>query len=48
MERNNEMEMVAILRQRPDLFGLALQLIEEAQERVAARQAAERETQQSA
>lgn len=44
MDRKEEMEMIAILRQRPDLFGLALQLIAEAQERVASRQQAAHET----
>lgn len=48
MERKEEMEMIAILRQRPELFGLALQLIAEATERVAARQRAERDKPESA
>ena len=43
----DEMEMVAILRQRPDLLGLALQLIAEATERVAARQQAALDTPQA-
>ena len=47
MERNEEREMITILRQRPELFGLCLQLIAEATERVAARLAAGHETQQS-
>lgn len=48
MEREDEMEMVAILRRRPDLIGLVWQLIAEATERVAARQAAERDRPESA
>lgn len=48
MSNEEEREMVAILRQRPELLGLCWQLIAEATERVAARQAAERERPQSA
>ena len=47
MERD-EIELIAILRQRPDLIGLAWRLIAEATERASSRQAAERETPQSA
>ena len=48
MGGNNELEMIAILRKRPDLTGLCWQLIAEATERAVSRQAAERETPQSA
>ena len=40
---SEEREMIAILRQRPDLLGLAWQLVAEAIERAAARQAEEHE-----
>ena len=48
MSSEEERELAEIIRQRPDLLGLAWQLIAEATERVAARQAAEREKPQSA